>query len=74
MLYLYRKVKLWQKLYSCIFGIASLQGEKLMEFSIIGNQFVRNGKPIKIISGAVHYFRNMPDTWDDIFDKMRALG
>lgn len=45
-----------------------------MEFSIIGNQFVRDGKPIKIISGAVHYFRNMPDTWDDIFDKMRALG
>lgn len=45
-----------------------------MEFSIIGNQFIRDGKPIKLISGAVHYFRNMPDAWDDIFDKMRALG
>ncbi len=29
---------------------------------------------MKIISGAVHYFRNMPDTWTDIFKKMRALG
>ena len=34
----------------------------------------KDGKPIKIISGAVHYFRNMPDTWSDIFKKMRAMG
>lgn len=45
-----------------------------MNFKISGNQFVLDGKPIKIISGAVHYFRNMPDTWDDIFLKMKALG
>ncbi len=45
-----------------------------MTFEIKGNQFVKDGKPIKIISGAVHYFRNMPDTWSDIFKKLRALG
>ncbi len=45
-----------------------------MDFRIEGNAFYRDGKPIKIISGAVHYFRNMPDTWDGIFEKMRALG
>ncbi len=45
-----------------------------MDFKIIGNQFVKDGKEIKIISGAVHYFRNMPDTWRDIFKKMRAMG
>ncbi len=45
-----------------------------MDFKIIGNQFVKDGKPVKLISGAVHYFRNMPDTWDDIFKKMRAMG
>ena len=45
-----------------------------MTFEICGNNFVKDGKPIKIISGAVHYFRNMPDTWDDIFKKMRAVG
>ena len=45
-----------------------------MVFKVKGNQFYRDGKPIKIISGAVHYFRNMPDTWTDIFKKMKALG
>ncbi len=45
-----------------------------MDFKISGNQFVRDGKEIKIISGAVHYFRNMPDTWRDIFKKMKAMG
>ncbi len=45
-----------------------------MKFEIIKNQFMLDGKPIKLISGAVHYFRNMPDTWDDIFLKMKAMG
>ncbi len=45
-----------------------------MKFTIEGSQFVRDGKPMKLISGAVHYFRNMPDTWDDIFKKMKAMG
>lgn len=45
-----------------------------MTFEISGKEFLLNGEPFKIISGAVHYFRNMPDTWSDIFGKMRALG
>ncbi len=45
-----------------------------MTFEIVKNEFIRDGKPIKLISGAVHYFRNMPDTWSDIFDKMVAMG
>lgn len=45
-----------------------------MTFEVKGNQFIKDGKPIKIISGAVHYFRNMPDTWSDIFKKMKAMG
>lgn len=45
-----------------------------MTFEISGNAFLKDSKPIKIISGAVHYFRNMPDTWQDIFSKMKALG
>ncbi len=46
----------------------------LMTFEVKGNQFIKDGTPTKIISGAVHYFRNMPDTWRDIFKKMRAMG
>ena len=45
-----------------------------MTFEIKNGSFVKDGKPIKLISGAVHYFRNMPDTWTDIFKKMRAMG
>ena len=45
-----------------------------MIFEIKGNQFYKDSKPVKLISGAVHYFRNMPDTWGDIFSKMRAMG
>ena len=45
-----------------------------MDFKIENNQFIKDGKPIKIISGAVHYFRNMVDTWEDIFKKLKALG
>ncbi len=45
-----------------------------MDFKIENSQFIKDGKPIKIISGAVHYFRNMPDTWEDIFKKLKALG
>ena len=45
-----------------------------MEFKIEKNQFVLDGEPIKLISGAVHYFRNMKDTWRDVFKKMKAMG
>ncbi len=45
-----------------------------MKFEIIKDKFYRDDKEIKIISGAVHYFRNMPDTWSDIFKKLRAVG
>ena len=45
-----------------------------MTFEIKNGNFVKDGKDIKLISGAVHYFRNMPDTWRDIFKKMRAMG
>lgn len=45
-----------------------------MQFEIRANQFIKDGEPMKIISGAVHYFRNLPETWDDIFEKMIACG
>ena len=45
-----------------------------MTFEVRGKDFIKDGKPVKIISGAVHYFRNMPDTWSDIFKKMKAMG
>ena len=45
-----------------------------MNFEVRKDKFYRDGKEIKLMSGAVHYFRNMPDTWSDIFKKLRAIG
>jgi len=45
-----------------------------MDFKVIKDKFYVDSKEIKIISGAVHYFRNMPDAWEDIFEKMKAMG
>ena len=45
-----------------------------MTFEIKGKDFIKDGRPIKLISGAVHYFRNMPDCWADIFRKLKAMG
>lgn len=37
--------------------------------------FIRlNGKPIRIISGAIHYFRSHPSVWSDRLRKLRASG
>lgn len=33
-----------------------------------------NGKKLKIISGAMHYFRIHPDLWRDRLKKLRAMG
>ena len=38
------------------------------------NNFLMDGKPYRIISGAVHYFRIHPDYWYDRLSKLRACG
>ena len=45
-----------------------------MKFEVKKDKFYHGGKETKIISGTVHYFRNMPDTWPDILKKLRAVG
>lgn len=36
--------------------------------------FLMDGKPYRIISGAIHYFRIHPDYWHDRLSKLRACG
>ncbi|MFU1794333.1 glycoside hydrolase family 35 protein [Paenibacillus azoreducens] len=43
-------------------------------FAVEGNQFVFNGEPIRIISGAIHYFRVVPEYWRDRLMKLKACG
>lgn len=37
-------------------------------------QFWLEGKPLRIISGAIHYFRTVPEHWRDRLIKLKACG
>ncbi|WP_321384163.1 beta-galactosidase family protein [uncultured Enterococcus sp.] len=37
-------------------------------------EFFYDGQPYKIISGAIHYFRVVPEYWRDRLEKLKALG
>ena len=37
-------------------------------------QFILNGQPFRILSGAMHYFRVVPEYWRDRLEKMKAFG
>lgn len=36
--------------------------------------FILQGKRLRILSGAMHYFRVVPQYWEDRMDKMKACG
>jgi len=40
----------------------------------IRDKFYLNGEPFQIISGAVHYFRIVPEYWRDRLEKLKAMG
>lgn len=37
-------------------------------------QFLLDGEPIQLLSGAIHYFRVVPDYWEDRLLKLKACG
>lgn len=43
-------------------------------FKIMENQFFYNRKPVRILSGAIHYFRVVPEYWKDRLLKLKACG
>lgn len=50
-----------------------------MQFGIphtleIRDDFYLDDKKIKIISGGMHYFRIVPQYWQDRLEKLKALG
>jgi len=46
----------------------------MSSFTIDGSQFLLDGRPYRILSGAMHYFRIVPEYWGDRLAKMRAMG
>lgn len=45
-----------------------------MKTQISGNEVLVDGKPFRILSGEMHYFRILPDTWRNRLEKMKACG
>jgi len=44
------------------------------EFRIGESDFLLDGEPFQILSGALHYFRVHPDQWADRIEKARLMG
>lgn len=40
----------------------------------IKDNFYLDGEPFQIISGAIHYFRTVPEYWRDRLEKLKAMG
>ena len=53
---------------------ASAAAQSWPSFGTQGTQFVRDGKPYQIISGAIHFQRIPRQYWKDRLQKARALG
>ncbi|KIL41334.1 beta-galactosidase [Gordoniibacillus kamchatkensis] len=43
-------------------------------FAVEGNRFTYDGRPVTLISGAIHYFRVVPEYWEDRLTKLKACG
>ena len=43
-------------------------------FTYENDKFTLDGKPFQIISGAMHYWRIVPEYWEDRLKKLRACG
>ncbi|PRB16601.1 beta-galactosidase family protein [Microbacterium sp. MYb62] len=46
----------------------------MTSFSLGDTDFLRDGQPHRVISGAIHYFRVHPDQWQDRIRKARLMG
>lgn len=40
----------------------------------VRDDFYLNGKPFKVISGSIHYFRVVPEYWRDRLEKLKGMG
>lgn len=47
---------------------------QMNKVTIEGNEFVSEGKSIRIVAGAMHYFRVPREYWRDRLEKMKACG
>ena len=43
-------------------------------FTVVNNDFHLDGRPHRLLSGALHYFRVLPQQWEDRLLKLKAMG
>ena len=53
---------------------SSLKSSPRVGLKADGKYFTLDGKQLTILSGAIHYFRVVPEYWEDRLLKLRALG
>ena len=46
----------------------------MSKFEIKSDSFYLDGKPVRILSGAMHYFRILPEYWEDRLLKLKGAG
>ena len=46
----------------------------MTSFTIGDTEFLRDGRPHRVLAGAIHYFRVHPDQWQDRIRKARLMG
>lgn len=46
----------------------------MRHLKVQGNEFYLNNEPIQLISGGIHYFRVVPEYWEDRLVKLKACG
>lgn len=46
----------------------------MTQFEIGNGQFLLNGSPFRILSGSIHYFRVLPELWEDRLRKLKMCG
>ena len=54
--------------------LGGLNGNIVQSLVAEGNNFTLDGSPIRILSGAVHYFRIPHQYWRDRLEKVRGAG
>ncbi|EPB74184.1 glycosyl hydrolase family 35 [Ancylostoma ceylanicum] len=54
--------------------VSSALAQRSFSIDYDNDQFLRDGKPFRYISGSIHYFRSHPDQWEARLHSIRAAG
>jgi beta-galactosidase len=50
------------------------EGERMSEFTVGDTDFLLDGRPVRLLSGALHYFRVHEEQWGHRLGMLRAMG